>query len=627
MTVQPPPRETTAQRRRRLLTDARRLTNDIDAALSEYGDNTQEENRRRADAEIERSFPGVTEDEQNPTGMYMPDPKYYPRGENIRADSNYSETHQPMRRRLTKNVQGTTDFTSNDFTLGGEVAPWSYKEEMDYLEAARRAANTNIVGTGEWAESLTPDKIEEHSGYAPFEYNQAGWTSDEVENALDRGHEAPLSDQELWVRGELSSRRSASRYEVPTTRDVREGRDDRIQLFRGDMVADVEKSQNAPHEIDLRNVRDWAEKHRKEVSETGIEDTEWKERFAKLKEDVVNTVVPINPQEVNSESRHILAKARVENKTQQHLRNLDLTWNNAVNVISSSGPRQQGRHTRRTDGPRRRNIEGVAQSFVNRDDVIRGAATHRGSMTHFGDHSAVGNVGWLDTSRLAPWHQPDISDQNVVYSYDTPIAWRQNDGTVVVPTQRHSKTTNRHQAAVTRALLDDGYHSPQQIADNMLRAAYQLDRHKQTAGSPVGFKHYFPEHGAHEFVTSRETAQQVGAAIADAHYETVRQRQRENAAASARRPRNSRKPFTRRQQLRLEDAGQLRLPFPGEMPDGNLVWDNGTLRRETYSDRNRKIMQYPITLGYSPQVHEQTERRVNELLRQEEEIERRIYGE
>ena len=315
MTVQPPPRETTAQRRRRLLTDARRLTNDIDAALSEYGDNTQEENRRRADAEIERSFPGVTEDEQNPTGMYMPDPKYYPRGENIRADSNYSETHQPMRRRLTKNVQGTTDFTSNDFTLGGEVAPWSYKEEMDYLEAARRAANTNIVGTGEWAESLTPDKIEEHSGYAPFEYNQAGWTSDEVENALDRGHEAPLSDQELWVRGELSSRRSASRYEVPTTRDVREGRDDRIQLFRGDMVADVEKSQNAPHEIDLRNVRDWAEKHRKEVSETGIEDTEWKERFAKLKEDVVNTVVPINPQEVNSESRHILAKARVENKT------------------------------------------------------------------------------------------------------------------------------------------------------------------------------------------------------------------------------------------------------------------------------------------------------------------------
>lgn len=249
-------------------------------------------------------------------------------------------------------------------------------------------------------------------------------------------------------------------------------------------------------------------------------------------------------------------------------------------------------------------------------------------MTHFGDHSAVGNVGWLDTSRLAPEHQPDSTDRNVVYSYDTPIAWRQHDDTVVVPTQRHSKTTNKHQAAVNRALSDAGYHSPQQIADSMLIAAYQLDRHKQTAGNPVGFKHYFPEHGAHEFVRSREFAQQKGAAIADAHYETVKRRQRENAHASSKRPRNSRKPFTRRQQLRLEDAGQLRIPFPGAMPDGHLVHEgDGNYRVETYSDRNRKIMQYPITLGYSPQVLINQERRVDELLRQEEEIERRIYGE
>lgn len=609
-----PPAESRAQRRARLLGETRRAEQSINNALINYGELEQEENRRRVNAEIEKSFPGVTEDEQSPTGMYMPDPKYYARDFAVRADNNYSETHQPMRRRLYKGVQYATDFTSNDPTLGGEVAPWTEAEEEAYLDAATRAANTDIVGTGEWAESLTPDEVEEQSGYAPFEYSQAGWTSDEVETALDRGRveDVPLSDQELWVRGELPSRRSASHYEVPTTRDVREGREDRIQLFQGNVLPNVEESQNAPHKIDLRNVRDWAEKHRKEVSETGVDDTEWKERFAKLKEDVVNAVVPINPQSVNSPANHSLAKARVEETTLKHLKNLDRAWIDSVtgqdessNVVSSSDSRQQGRRTRRTDGPRRRNIEGVAQSFVNRDDVIRGAATPRLSMSHY---STLSSIGRLDTRRLAPQHQPDSSDRNIVYSYDTPIAWRQHDDTVVVPTQRHSKTTNRHQAAVTRALSDAGYHSPQQIADNMLRAAYQQDRHKQTAGSPVGFKHYFPEHGAHEFVRSRETAQQMGASIADAHYETVRQKQRANAAASARRPRNSRKPFTRKQQLRLEDAGQLRLPFEGPMPDGNLMWSNsGGSRRETYGERNRQIMQYPITLGYSPQARPNVE--------------------
>jgi len=612
-----PPAESRAQRRARLLRETRRAEQSINSALINYGELEQEENRRRVNAEIEKSFPGVTEDEQSPAGMYMPDPKYYPRDFAVRAENSYSETHQPMRRRLHKDVHSTTDFTSTDPTLGGEVAPWTKAEEEAYLDAATRAANTDIVGTGKWAESLTPDEVEEQSGYAPFEYSQAGRTSDEVETSLDRGRveDVPLSDQELWMRGELQPRRSAAYYTVPTTRDVREGRDDRIQLFQGNVLPVVEESQNAPHEIDLRNVKDWAEKHRKEVSETGVDDTEWKERFAKLKEDVVNTVVPINPQSVNSPAHHSLAKTRVEENTRRHLKNLDRTWINSVtrrdessNVIPPSGSRQQGRRTRRTDGPRRRNIEGVAQSFVNRDDVIRGAATPRDSMSHFGDHSAMGSVGWLDTSRLAPEHQPDSSDRNVVYSYNTPIAWRQHDDTIVVPTQRHSKTTNRHRAAVTRALSDSGYHSPQQIADNMLRAAYQQDRHKQTAGSPVGFKHYFPEHGAHEFVRSRETAQQMGASIADAHYETVRQKQRANAAASARRPRNSRKPFTRRQQLRLEDAGQLRLPFEGPMPDGNLTWSNsGDYRRETYGERNRQIMQYPITMGYSPQARPNVE--------------------
>jgi len=611
MTVPPPPRsprETPADRRRRiasnrarLLSGTRRAEASINEALLNYGDSEQDAHRRSANEEIERVFPGVTEDEQNPTGQYMPDPKYYLRGDVINPmQAVYSDTHEPMRRRLYHSPGETTDGTSNDPTLGGEVAPWTQEEEDSYINAERIAEDTRIAGTGEWAESLSPDEIEEWSGHAPFQYTQAGWTSEEVENALDRGHPIPMSDQGLWVSGEIPSQRSASFYEVPSTNQSEFGDEGRIQLFGRNVVPNVEQSQDAPYVIDERNVRLWASAHRNEVIETGIENTEFKQRFNKLKEDVKNTIVPVGTYEREATLRTIAKK------TEKHLSNLEHVWATyskpLSNTTSSSGSR---RRTRRTDGPRRRNIEGVAVSFVTLGDSHRGATTGRGTFTHYPYTSAVGGEGRLNVRGLHRDHRPDVQDRNVLYSYSTPIAWRQRNGSVIVPTQSYSNTTHRHQNAVHKALTDAGYHSPQHIANEMMMTAYQRDRHKQTAGSPVGFNHYRIDQGAHEFIPDREAATNIARQIADSHYETVKAKQRENAVASGRRPRNSRKPFTRRQQLRLEDAGQLRLPFAGVMPDANRVWrsERGTYEREeTYAQRNAKIMKYPITLGYSPQA-------------------------
>lgn len=220
--------------------------------------------------------------------------------------------------------------------------------------------------------------------------------------------------------------------------------------------------------------------------------------------------------------------------------------------------------------------------------------------THYSD-------GWLDTSVLHLNNSPDASDRNTLYSYDTPIAWRQHDNTVIVSTQRHSNSTSKHQKAVESALHEEGYRSPERIANEMLGASYRLDRHRQTAGRPIGYEHYFPKHVVHTYIPHEETAHEIARGIADEHYEKVVQMQKRNAeTANRRRPRNFLKPLTRGQQQRLEYGGQLRLPLT-----------------QADTSANERIMKYPITKGYTGGVT----RRVNELLRQEEEIERRIYGE
>jgi len=594
MTVQPPPnspRETPADRRRRiaserarLLSGTRRAEASINEALLNYGESEQDAHRRRVNEEIERVFPGVTEDEQTVTGSYEPDPRYYAVGQYAPRTSNFTETHQPMRRSLAENVASATDFTEHeDPTMGGEIPAWTRQEERGFLQSWRASRNREtegVPGTGEWARSLSPEELEY-------------WSLSSQQD-----------EQQEWIEGR---RRQRQELIVSSSNDV--NTDEKINIFRGGTVPNLTESQRAPYEIDIRNVRVWAGKHRKEVDETGIHDTEWKQRFDKLKEDVKNTTIPLAP-------ARGLTERYVNRRRNEHLQRLTTHWNSVVDD-SSLTPQSRRRYAHQGSNLRRRTNRGVARSFVSISP--RGATTRNGNLTYYAAmevnrHYGV-RTGGLNFGRLRRDHVPGTTDENFVYSYDTPIAWRQRNGKVIVPTQKYSKSTTIHQNAIRHALAEGGYHSPQQIAENIMINAYRRDRHKQTAGSPVGYEHYLPPQGAHEYIIDEEAATDTAQRIVEAHYEKVMAKQRLHAAASGRRPRNSRKPFTRRQQLRLEDAGQLRLPFEGVMPDADRVWrsERGTYEREeTYAQRNAKIMQYPISLGYSPQAQQNHARQIRE---------------
>jgi hypothetical protein len=543
---------------------------------------TQEENRRRINEALERQFPGVTEDEQNPTGMYMPDPRNYPPGYDIFSGSSYQDTHQPMRRRLWAEPRLTTEGTS-DSTLDGDITRWSEEEEDSYRAAVERSESIEIRGTGEWAQSLDQDQIEEFSGYSLDDYSGTGWTSEEVEDAIDRGLTVPLSRQEAWLSGEIGPSASAEMYVVPNTAAGRTFDNSRIDLFDHGSIPRRDRSQEAPYLADKRNVKEWAKRHREEVDVTKNEDTQWKERFNKLKDDVANTIVPL-PTHGPPDTRTIREQSE---RTQMHLEKLQAIWDNKPVT-----PRTALKNA------------AVATSFARQYRSLNEVRNRRSNMRHVaGTHAAAREydsdtqLNRLDTDALDAVNRPRAGDTDTVYSYDTPIAWRQHSSSslwqnhlqnygydrIVVPAQRHSNATTRHQRAVRYALDMEGYHSPQALADEMLRASYMQDRYKQTAGQPVGYEHYFPKHDAYVYINDPNAAHIAAHDIVEKQLAIVAQKQLNNAKiANRRRPRNFLKPYTRGQQRRLEMGGQLRLPLS--------LNDRG---------RNAQIMSYPISQGYS----------------------------
>lgn len=547
------PRETANERRRRLLAQVRGAERSIDESLLEHSTTAQDEHRRRVNADIEKFLPGVTEDEQTASGAYEPDVANYKKGKPIFHDYVKNE---PLRRRMHRTFSMIEPPVTRLSDAG--IPDWTDEDEREFRQKENnRQMSPTKVGTGEWADSLSPEQIEDVSGYSEKDL------------------------QFLWQSGNLEG----LNLEVPIEHNVDDSRDARIHPFNSHGQTDNAGNITAPHEIDIINIRKWGKEHKKEKELTGSDDTEWKQRYEQLLGDIDNTVIPIP-----SDSSFTVERAELLiNNHKKRVKDEWSFWSNPIkpiqndsHEISTTYSRGSGRRrgSRRTDGPVRRDMRGVAGSFINQNE--RGASTARDTMSH--GIGGVVHTGWLDRSRLNESHQPSTSDTSTLFSYSTPIAWKQRDGTIIVPTQRHSSTTNRHQSALRRALNDSGYHSPENIADDMLAAAYRNDRHRQTAGVPVPFKHYFPQHGAHEYMASEEAAREKGRQIADEHYETVLHRQRVNAEIAGRRPINSRKPFTRTQQKRLEDAGQLRLPFT-----------------ENDERRNEHIMQNPISLGYSAQ--------------------------
>lgn len=562
-----PPAESRAQKRVRLLDATRRAEQSINESLVDHSESEQDIRRRRANEEIERFLPGVTEDEQNPSGMYTPDPKYYARNNHRgvrQTDAEADWAFSPMRRNLTSRG-----------TLPPEVEPWSSQEEADYETSTPISRDhTYTTGTGEWAEGLSPDELEYWSGYGP--------------NEQYAPHPLVMTRQRAWQEGIISPPDGTHHYEVPTTINVGQSREDRIQLFRGGVVNDVSQSQEAPYDIDKRNVSDWAGKHRKEVSETGIENTEWKQRFDRLNDDIDKTLVPITPASIlvpSDRDEYAKSIAVTNNKHKQNLKSM-WDYHSRDTPAPPASPALVSRMASRGGSmrPRRRTVQGVADSFASNNRTARGVTTARGTFTHqIGEPQTLGQ---LDTSTLGVSASPTSTNvHDTLYSYRTPIAWRHASGEVTVPQQRFSNTTSKHQTALTRALNNHQYHSPQVIARGMLYNAHRRDQHRQQAGSPLPYKEYERNDTAHEYIQNQEYSVNIGQSLADEQYEKVIQKQRMNAAAAGRRP-NSRKPFTRKQEARLEDAGQLRLPIT---PMDVVL--------------NKRIMEYPISLGYSAQVN------------------------
>lgn len=97
---------------------------------------------------------------------------------------------------------------------------------------------------------------------------------------------------------------------------------------------------------------------------------------------------------------------------------------------------------------------------VKRVSPQREAGTYIASLTPF-QASALSGMdapAW-DTARLSsPWREQYAADRNAdlidytVRSYGTPIAWHTTDGRWIVPDQRFSVTTTRHQGIVRRAV-------------------------------------------------------------------------------------------------------------------------------------------------------------------------------
>ena len=92
----------------------------------------------------------------------------------------------------------------------------------------------------------------------------------------------------------------------------------------------------------------------------------------------------------------------------------------------------------------------------------------------------------------------NIETDFTVYSYGTPIAWRSTEGHWEVPRINYSRTTQRHQSAIRRA-LSNSYHSP------LAEAGYRISDLRQTHREQginlpsknyelnVGFETFHPE--------------------------------------------------------------------------------------------------------------------------------------
>ena len=96
----------------------------------------------------------------------------------------------------------------------------------------------------------------------------------------------------------------------------------------------------------------------------------------------------------------------------------------------------------------------MSAKISTRDSASMIAAIAKGQ--DFQTHGALSGIanpsGWIGTGEMPPEHRErlnrDLATGNVtyvIYSYQTPIAWKMRDGSVRRPRHRYSVTTSQHQ--------------------------------------------------------------------------------------------------------------------------------------------------------------------------------------
>lgn len=210
------------------------------------------------------------------------------------------------------------------------------------------------------------------------------------------------------------------------------------------------------------------------------------------------------------------------------------------------------RTVRRGSGPRS-DMRTAAERMVAGQQARagRGGETMRGVANGFTD------TGRLDRTNLTSHQERGIDADFTVYSYNTPIAWRQPQQDVegspvgwTVPTQRHSVSTNRHQAAVRGALRRANFVSPEALAEQKL-----LRLHAGQAGTRLGRSFFDPGHATHSFIQDPQLAEQLSDQIVSRHLERVVNPERDRRIQN----RSRRSTANRRQSQ--EQAGQGTLPL------------------------------------------------------------------
>jgi len=202
------------------------------------------------------------------------------------------------------------------------------------------------------------------------------------------------------------------------------------------------------------------------------------------------------------------------------------TWESYSSVqtprpAASSRPttRNSGSRTvRRGSGPRS-DMRTAAERMVAGQQARAG----RSGETMRGVANGFTHTGRLDTTNLTSHQERGIDTDFTVYSYNTPIAWRQPQQDVegspvgwTVPTQRHSVSTSRHQSAVRHALRRANFVSPEALAEQKLQ---QL--HASQADTRLGRSFFDPGHATHSFIQDPQLAEQLSEQIVSRHLEQV----------------------------------------------------------------------------------------------------------